>query len=144
MTVSEIHYYAPTHGDHALIHIQKDDLVFLTLGSMTSCSSLGTNSTSPSPLPTPAESLTSPDGTWRLWSSLADPKVNPHHFSKFGNPSNFYSRVSESNWLSFTVTLKNGEFLKRLEGWTGNAAGTGALITFKDSAWLMSISRSVV
>jgi len=138
MTVSEIHFNSKSGGGNGLIHIQNHDLVFLTLGSMTSCSSLGTNTTAPKPLPTVDESLRSSDGTWQLWSSLANPEVNPY-FSQFGNPFNFDSRVNESNWLSFTVTLKNEDFLNRLEAWTGNAAGTGALVTFKDSAWLMSI-----
>jgi oleate hydratase len=105
---------------------------------MTASSSLGTNTTPPSPLPTVSSALSAPDGAWHLWSQLANPTVNPH-FSHFGNPSNFYSRPEESNWLSFTVTLKTPEFFERLEKWTGNAAGTGALVTFKDSAWLMSI-----
>jgi oleate hydratase len=105
---------------------------------MTASSSLGANTTAPSPLPTVSSALSAPDGAWHLWSQLANPTVNPH-FSHFGNPSNFYSRPEESNWLSFTVTLKTPEFFERLEKWSGNAAGTGALVTFKDSAWLMSI-----
>lgn len=137
MTVSEIHFNSPTGGT-GLIHVQKYDLVFITLGSMTACSSLGTNTISIRSLPTVAESLQSPDGAWQLWSSLANSAVNPHS-EKFGNPSNFYTRVDESNWLSFTVTLKNEDFFDRLEAWTGNAAGIGALLTFKDSPWLMSI-----
>lgn len=105
---------------------------------MTACSSLGTNTTSPKPLPAVEQALTAPDGAWQLWAELANPEVNPHH-AAFGNPSNFYTRTSESNWLSFTVTLKNPEFLAKLEIATGNKAGTGALVTFKDSNWLMSI-----
>jgi oleate hydratase len=105
---------------------------------MTACSSLGTNATPPEPLPTAEEALTAPDGAWQLWSSLANPSLNPHS-SAFGNPANFYTRIPESNWLSFTVTLKNPEFLEKLEVVTGNKAGTGALVTFKDSNWLMSI-----
>jgi len=105
---------------------------------MTACSTLGSNTTPPKPLPSPEESLKAPDGTWQLWQSLATPELNPH-YAKFGNPSNFYTRPTESNWLSFTVTLKNPDFLERLEQWSGNAAGTGALVTFKDSSWLMSI-----
>lgn len=105
---------------------------------MTACSSIGTNSSPPKPLPSPEEGLKAPDGSWALWASLAEPEVNPH-FAAFGNPKNFYSRVAESNWLSFTVTLKSPEFLERIEAWSGNKAGTGALVTFKDSNWLMSI-----
>jgi oleate hydratase len=121
-----------------LIHVEPHDILFVTLGSMTASSSLGTNTTPSKPLPTVDTALNAPDGAWRLWASLADPEVNPH-FSHFGNPSNFYTRVEESNWLSFTVTLKNPEFLSKLEICTGNKAGTGALVTFKDSNWLMSI-----
>jgi oleate hydratase len=105
---------------------------------MTAGSSFGTNTTPPKALPTPEEGLKAPDGAWHLWSQLATPQVNPH-YSHFGNPANFYSRIPESNWLSFTVTLKNPEFLERLEKWSGNKAGTGALVTFRDSNWLMSI-----
>jgi oleate hydratase len=136
--VSEIHFESTKDRKTGLIHVETHDLVFLTLGSMTSCSSLGTNATPPKPLPAVEETLKAPDGAWQLWSSLANPEVNPH-YAAFGNPSNFYSRVNESNWLSFTVTLKSPEFLSHLETVTGNKAGTGALVTFKDSNWLMSI-----
>jgi oleate hydratase len=105
---------------------------------MTACSSLGTNTTPPKPLPAAEDALTAPDGAWQLWASLANPSLNPHS-SAFGNPANFYTRIPESNWFSFTVTLKNPDFLEKLEVTTGNKAGTGALVTFKDSNWLMSI-----
>jgi oleate hydratase len=105
---------------------------------MTACSSLGTNAMPPEPLPAAEEALTAPDGAWQLWSSLANPSLNPHSLA-FGNPANFYTRIPESNWLSLTLTLKNPEFLEKLEVVTGNKAGTRALVTFKDSNWLMSI-----
>lgn len=113
-------------------------MVFVTLGSMTASSSLGTNKTPPDPLPLPAEAASSPDGSSHLWFQLANAAHNPHA-AAFGNPSNFFSYPSESNWLSFTVTLKSPDFFQRLEAWSGNAAGTGALVTFKDSPWLLSI-----
>ncbi|KAE9366642.1 67 kDa myosin-cross-reactive antigen family protein [Stipitochalara longipes BDJ] len=138
ITVSEIHFASTKDGKTGLIHVEANDLVFLTLGSMTACSSTGTNTTPPKPLPVVEDALKAPDGAWELWSSLANPEVNPH-YSSFGNPSNFYTRIPESNWLSFTVTLKNQEFFSALETATGNKAGTGALVTFKDSNWLMSI-----
>jgi oleate hydratase len=136
ITVSEIHLNKK--GATGIIHIEPQDLVFLTLGSMTACSSLGTNTTAPSPIPTVTDAIKAPDGAWSLWSSLTNQSLNPHAHH-FGNPHNFYSRTSESNWLSFTITLKSPEFFERLEKWSGNAPGTGALITLKDSAWLMSI-----
>ena len=39
----------------------------------------------------------------------------------------------------FTVTLKNTVFFDRMEAFTGNKAGTGGLVTLKDSNWLMSV-----
>jgi oleate hydratase len=137
ITVSEIHFLSDSGGS-GIIHVQPNDIVFATLGSMTSCSSFGSNTTAPAPLPESSEALQAPDGAWHLWSQLANPEANPH-FRYFGRPSNFYSRTNESNWLSFTVTLKDPAFFERLEEWTGNKAGTGALVTFKDSAWMMSI-----
>lgn len=94
---------------------------------MTSHSSLGDNVT-PAPAVTPAD-----DGSWALWKSVAK------DFTVFGNPSNFCTRVEQSHWESFTVTLKTPELLDYLTTWTGNQPGTGALMTFKDSNWLMSI-----
>ncbi|KAF4627074.1 hypothetical protein G7Y89_g11082 [Cudoniella acicularis] len=139
MTVTEIHFAFAKTGATGLIHVEPHDIAFVTLGSMTSNSSLGTNTTSPAPLPTPEQAKTAPDGSWQLWSALANPDANPQFHSSFGNPANFYTRTNESNWLSFTVTLKDPSFIKQYEEWSGNKAGTGALVTFKDSAWLMSI-----
>jgi oleate hydratase len=136
ITVSEIHFTEPGTGGKGLIHVEAHDLVFITLGSMTACSSLGSNTKPPAPLTSLSNALE--DGAWHLWSQLVNPEVNPH-YAQFGNPSNFYSRPQESSWLSFTVTLGDPEFFDRLERWTGNKAGTGALVTFKDSPWLMSI-----
>jgi oleate hydratase len=77
-----------------------------------------------------------PDGSWELWNSLT--RI-PLHGPSFGKPSTFFSRPSESTWISFTVTLHDASFFDRLTAWSGNTPGTGALVTFQDSAWLMSI-----
>lgn len=105
---------------------------------MTANSSIGSNIHAPAALPTATSAISAPDGAWHLWSQLANPTSN-HHAAAFGNPLTFFSRPNESNWLSFTVTLKDLDFMSRYEAWSGNKAGTGALVTFKDSAWLMSI-----
>lgn len=115
------------------------DIVMVTLGSMTACSSIGTNNSPPKALPILDVAKTAPDGSWALWSTLASLDSNRHFWSEFGNPINFCSRVEESNWLSFTVTLKDPSFMARYEQWSSDQAGTGALVTFKDIAWLMSI-----
>ncbi|MFZ2986391.1 oleate hydratase, partial [Ideonella sp.] len=57
----------------------------------------------------------------------------------FGNPAVFNRCVAQSNWASFTVTLKDTAFFDQMQAFTGNEAGTGGLVTFKDSNWLMSV-----
>lgn len=102
------------------------DRLYLTLGSITADSTLGSNSLPP-PEPT-AES-----GAWRLWQRLAarDPA--------FGRPDAFCAERSRTGWESFTVTLRSSAFFDFMEAFTGNAAGTGGLVTFADSGWKMSI-----
>ncbi len=56
-----------------------------------------------------------------------------------GNPEPFFGDVHETNWESFTVTSRGNKLLKMIEDLTGNVPGSGALMTFKDSNWLMSI-----
>lgn len=70
---------------------------------------------------------------WALWEKLAVDRP------QFGNPAAFNSSIPESWWESFTVTLKDTAFFDKMEQFSGNAAGTGGLVTFKDSNWLMSI-----
>ncbi|WP_241150461.1 oleate hydratase [Delftia sp.] len=57
----------------------------------------------------------------------------------FSNPGAFNSCIAQSCWESFTVTLQNPEFFDAMAQFSGNEAGTGGLVTFKDSNWLMSI-----
>jgi oleate hydratase len=133
ITAHEIH---TTKGAATgIIHVEPHDVVFVTIGSMTASSSIGNNTTPPKPLSALSDPLHAPDGAWDLWNSF----TKTEHHAQFGNPSNFYSRPQESNWLSFTVTLHDQSFFERLISWSHNTPGTGALITFKDSNWLMSI-----
>ncbi len=59
------------------------------------------------------------------------------HFAS--GPAAFNSSIRESYWACFTVTCHDQRFFDQMEAFTGNAAGTGGLVTFKDSNWLMSI-----
>jgi oleate hydratase len=52
----------------------------------------------------------------------------------------FAGNVEESKWESFTLTMHSPLLPRRIEEFTGNAPGTGGLMTFVDSRWLMSIS----
>jgi oleate hydratase len=109
------------------ITVGDSDLVIFQNGSMTDASSLGTMTTAPTRL-TKADS-----GGWTLWEKLCEGRP------EFGSPAAFNSSIAESYWASFTVTLKNTAFFDRMQALSGNVAGTGGLVTFKDSAWLMSV-----
>ena len=103
------------------------DLVFLQNASMTDASSLGSMTSAP-------EKLGKAEvGGWSLWEKLSQGRP------QFGSPSVFNSSVAQSCWESFTVTLKHPEFFEEMHRFSGNEAGTGGLVTFKDSSWLMSI-----
>jgi oleate hydratase len=116
-------------GAPRLVAVGDDDLVFVTNGSMTTASSLG-SMTRPAEL-TARDGET--DGSWALWETLAK------KHAEFGRPAVFNSKVDESKWLSFTVTMRDPTFFDLMEKFTGNAAGTGGLVTFTDSNWLMSV-----
>ncbi len=109
------------------IVVGEGDLVFLQNGSMTDASSLGSMAAPPA-LRTKADS-----GGWTLWERLAENRP------EFGKPAVFNASIAQSCWESFTVTLAHSEFFDTMMDFTGNVAGTGGLVTFKDSNWLMSI-----
>ena len=124
-TVTGIHCQHHGKDEHRVVN--EGDLVFMQNGSMTDASSLGSMSKPPVML-TKADS-----GGWTLWEKLAQDRP------EFGNPAAFNSCVAQSCWESFTVTLKTPAFFDSMNRFSGNEAGTGGLVTFKDSNWLMSI-----
>ena len=110
-----------------VIVMNDGDLVFMQNGSMTDASSLGSMTSAP-------EKLTKVDsGGWTLWEKLAEDRP------QFGKPATFNSCIAQSYCESFTVTLQNHEFFDKMVKFSGNEPGTGGLVTFKDSNWLMSI-----
>ena len=115
------------HYDNEVIAVNNGDFVFLQNGSMTDASSLGSMSSAPAKLDK------EDSGSWTLWEKLATGRP------QFGNPAAFNSSIAQSCWESFTVTLKNPAFFAQMQQFSGNEAGTGGLVTFKDSNWLMSI-----
>jgi myosin-crossreactive antigen len=127
--IPESHARLVRGGAPRLVAVDDDDLVFVTNGSMTTASSLG-SMTRPAEL-TARDGET--DGSWALWETLAK------KHAEFGRPAVFNSKVDESKWLSFTVTMRDPTFFDLMEKFTGNAAGTGGLVTFTDSNWLMSV-----
>jgi oleate hydratase len=125
MVVTGITYTASGNSEH--VEVDANDLVFFQNGSMTDASSLGS-------MTTPPKKMTKNDSQgWALWEKLAAGRP------EFGKPSAFNTSIPESYWESFTVTLKDTRFFDMMETFSGNKAGTGGLVTFKDSRWLMSI-----
>jgi len=110
-----------------VIPVAADDLVFFQNASMTDASSYGSMHSAP------AKRTKHDSHGWRLWEKLAEGRP------ELGRPAAFNSSIPESYWASYTVTLKDGAFFDRMEQFTGNSAGTGGLVTFKDSNWFMSV-----
>ena len=123
--VTGIHCLRPDARE--VVSVAEGDLVFLQNGSMTDSSSLGSMASAPSKL------KKTDLGGWALWEKLAEDRP------EFGHPATFNSCIAQSCWESFTVTLKNPAFFEHMRQFSGNQAGTGGLVTFKDSHWLLSI-----
>ncbi|MGW3095456.1 oleate hydratase [Streptomyces sp. NPDC001102] len=113
-------------GREEKIAVAPEDLVFVTNGSMTDASTLGTHTSAPPPAP-------GRSGSWLLWHRLARGR------EEFGNPAAFDKHVKESRWESFTVTAKDPAFLDALARFDGRETGRGGLMTFTDSNWLLTI-----
>lgn len=124
ITVTKIH--CNNNGGEEIIELNKGDLCIMTNGCMTDCATLGDFNRPPEYNPKHPISA-------ELWRKISKKKTG------LGNPEPFFNHPDESKWESFTVTCKGNELLKMIEKFSGNIPGSGALMTFKDSSWLMSI-----
>lgn len=109
-----------------IIELNENDICIMTNGCMTDCATLGD-------LKTPAPFRPENPISAELWSKVAAKKEG------LGDAKPFFGKPEETNWESFTVTCKGNKLLKMIEKFSGNIPGSGALMTFKDSNWLMSI-----
>lgn len=123
ITASALHI--DDNGTRKIIYLNPGDLCIMTAGCMTDSSTLGDFAT-PAPMPD------RPPVSNALWEKIAAKKPG------LGNPAPFFSNEQESAWESFTVTMRGDYLLKKIEEFTGNTAGSGALMTFKDSSWMLS------
>jgi len=110
------------------IKLGKNDCVFVTNGSMTTQSSIGSMNTAPK------LNRDKSNTAWKLWDNLAMKN------RKFGNPAVFNNSLDESKWQSFTITFRTPLFFDLMEKFSGNEAGTGGGTTLKSSNWLMSVA----
>ena len=131
-TVTGIHIIQ--NEEKKLIATTEDDLVFVTNGSMTENSTLGSMDKAPI--------LNRKNGPiWDLWDNIA--KKDP----SFGHPEVFHNNIDKTKWESFTMTFKDSKMADVLKDLTGNdpysgRGTTGSVVTFKDSNWLMSFTCS--
>ena len=109
-----------------VIRLQPGDVCIMTNGCMTDNATLGSYDT-------PACFAPEEPMSAELWAKVAAKKPG------LGNPMPFFNHPEETNWESFTVTCQGNLLLKKIEQFSGNVPGSGALMTFKDSNWLMSI-----
>lgn len=124
ITVTAIH--TEENGTERVIELNSNDVCIMTNGCMTDSATLGDMHTAPEYNPSKPIS-------GELWAKIAQKKPG------LGNPEPFFGHPDETNWESFTVTCKGNKLLKLIEKFSTNIPGSGALMTFKDSNWLMSI-----
>ena len=112
------------------VDLGPDDLVFVTIGSLTENSDDGDHFT-------PAQLNDGPAPAWDLWRNIAakDPA--------FGRPDVFGAHIPETKWESATITTLDARIPRYIEAiakrdpFSGNVV-TAGIVTVKDSAWLMS------
>lgn len=115
-------------GKKHTINVLPTDIVTFTNGCMTDNSNEADTDT----VAKYNKDIEAPSFT--LWKKIAEERP------EFGNPDVFCSRPDESMWMSFTVTINdNPSLLEYIQRFTHNHPGGGALVTFKDSAWRLSI-----
>ncbi len=118
--------HAMRRGEKASYAVGPNDYAFITIGSMTADSRCGDDKHA-------AELVRDKrDGAWTLWENMARKAPG------FGRPTAFCGNIDESKWESFTLTMHTPTLVKRIEKLTGNEPGTGGVMTFADSSWLMS------
>ena len=126
ITVDRLEY--ERGGAATSVAVGPEDLVLVTTGSEAADLAVG--------------SMTEPPRqrnggrSWALWKRLADART------EFGKPDLFFgpARIRDSRWVSFTLTTKGPEFIKRLCALTDSEPGCGGLVTLKDSSWVLSLS----
>ena len=123
--VSGLHVRTPAGA--SVIALGEHDAAFLTLGSITADAAYGGNDAAPELI------RDRRDGGWSLWDRIAGKAPD------FGRPSTFFDNVDENKWESFTLTMHDDALLKRIVEFSHNQPGTGGLMTFFQSGWLMSI-----
>lgn len=117
-------------GAEGGVDLGADDLVFMTIGSLTENSDNGDHHTA-------AKLKDGPAPAWDLWRRIAaqDPA--------FGRPDVFGAHIPETKWESATITTLDARIPRYIEKiaqrdpFSGKVV-TAGIVTVKDSAWLLS------
>jgi oleate hydratase len=117
-----------TKGAKQVQDIGKKDLVFLSLGSMSSNYSVGAMNKAPN------KKYKAQNAAWDLWRKIEN--VSP----QFGRPYVFYSHIDKTKWVSFTITFSKPLFFELIERITQTSPGTEGPMTLIDSNWLISFA----
>lgn len=127
---TRIHWKSGREGTPGGVDLGENDLLFMTIGSLTENSFEGDQHT-------PAQVDKGPAPAWDLWRRIAakDPS--------FGRPEVFGNHIEETKWESATVTTLDERIPKYIEKVTkrdpfSGKVVTGGIVTAKDSSWLTS------
>ncbi|OAF02816.1 oleate hydratase [Bradyrhizobium centrolobii] len=112
------------------IDLCADDLVFVTIGSLTENSDAGDHHT-------PAKIYEGPAPAWDLWRRIATKSM------AFGRPDVFGGNIHATKWESATITTLDARIpnyirkIAKRDPFSGKVV-TGGIVTVKDSSWLLS------
>ena len=126
ITVRRLDYEG--NGGATSVAVAPEDIVLVTLGSQVADLSVGSM--------TEAPGSSRSRRPWSLWQRLAAGRTD------FGNPDVFFdpAHVSDTQWVTFTVTTSGSEFFDQMTALTGSEPGSGGLVTLKDSSWLVTLT----
>lgn len=117
-------------GAEGGVDLGSDDLLFMTIGSLTENSDNGDHQT-------PARLNEGPAPAWDLWRRIASKDPS------FGRPDVFGSHIPQTKWESATVTTLDARIPRHIQRickrdpFSGRVV-TGGIVTVRDSSWLLS------
>lgn len=117
-------------GVASSVALGPDDLLFMTIGSLTENSDNGDHHTA-------AKLNQGPAPAWDLWRRIAAKDA------AFGRPDVFGAHIPETKWESATVTTLDQRIpayiqkIAKRDPFSGKVV-TGGIVTAKDSSWLLS------
>ena len=126
-----------TDDGEQTIKLGPQDLILVTLASIVEDTAYGDDNSVPTLRV--GEQDAAVGMAWKLWKNLARKSPN------FGRPEKFCGDVPRSTWESATLTCKPSPLIDKIkelsvnDPYSGNTV-TGGIITFTDSAWLMSFT----